>query len=129
MAAFEFNSLEASFMSFADSTSAYARMSLLYASLLSLAAEDKDCYRSALNKTSFIKMFSTSIPLFLIKINIWKMKKCRLKCIKDLFITIHQSRNQLLLWDLWRSLLSYRRDPAACTSRRYSSGLNMSTKK
>lgn len=63
IAALELSSFAAYYISFADSTSAEAEIILLAAYLRSLAADERDYCKLALNSTSFSKIFSISIPL------------------------------------------------------------------
>lgn len=58
MAAFEFSSSAANLINLADSTSAFAEMILLSASLRSLAALDRESWRSLLSWMSFMKISS-----------------------------------------------------------------------
>ncbi len=61
MAAFVFNSSAACLMSFADSTSAFAEMILLSASLLSFAALESDYCKSLLSWMSLMNISSIYI--------------------------------------------------------------------
>ncbi len=60
-----FRMSDASLISFADSTSAWAEINFDSANLLSFAAEESESCKSWFNLMSFKKMFSIWTPLFL----------------------------------------------------------------